>query len=285
MSAAASPSHVWINGHVLPAAVARLSPFDHGWLVGDGAFETLVARGGKPFAVRRHYQRLLITCAALGIDPPSAEVFRQALHAAMQAVGLSEARLRFTISSGDGPMGSDKGDSPPTMTAVAVPVPTWPAAAKLCVVPWTRNENGALAGLKTTSYADNVRALAHAKAQGCGEAIFANTRGDLCEGTGSNVFIISGQTLATPPASAGCLLGIVRGLVIEATRARGISVEERPISMAEFPASEEAFITSSTRDVMPVSHINGRALGQVPGALTAQAAAALAELMARDFDP
>ncbi len=279
------PSHLWINGHVLPSAVARLSPFDHGWLVGDGAFETLVARAGVPFALRRHHERLVDSCAALGIEPPTLLIFRDALLAVMRATGHSDARLRFTISSGDGPMGSDKGESMPTMTAVAVAVPAWPPSTAVVTVPWTRNETGALAGFKTTSYGENVRALAYAKAHSAGEAIFPNTRGLLCEGTGSNVFLVIDGVLTTPSLDSGCLPGITRALVLEACGARGLVIQEIPIAMADFTACEEAFITSSTRDVMPVSHIDGRALKHLPGAFTARAAAALAELMSSDVDP
>jgi branched-chain amino acid aminotransferase len=281
----ATPSHLWINGHVLPSAVARLSPFDHGWLVGDGAFETLVARAGVPFALRRHHERLVISCTALGIPPPSLETMLEAFHAVMRATGLSDARLRFTISSGEGPMGSEKGASAPTMTAMAVPIPNWPPCTAVLTVPWTRNESSALAGLKTTSYGENVRALLHAKANGAGEAILANTRGMLCEGTGSNVFVVLEGTLVTPSLATGCLPGVTRALVLEACHSCGLTVREDAIPLADFITADEAFITSSTRDIMPISHINGRPLAHVPGALTTRAAAALAELMAGDVDP
>ena len=98
------------------------------------------------------------------------------------------------------------------------------------IVPWTRNENGALAGLKTISYAANVRALAYAHERGAGEAIFANTQGNLCEATGSNVFLVRDGVLITPPPSAGCLLGVTRALLLElGARGSGIATEERDV--------------------------------------------------------
>jgi len=279
------PPHVWINGSIVPTDQARLSPFDHGFTVGDGVFETLLGRLGQPFTLRRHWQRLATGCEALGIAVPSMEVMRQALLEVMQANGLQDARLRFTISSGDGPPSSEKGGSPPTMVAVATPVPAWPASTAVVTVPWTRNESGALAGLKCTSYAENVRALMYARARGAGEAILANTKGELCEGTGSNVFVVHEGGILTPPLHSGCLPGVTRALVIEACHAASLSIEERilPLSLLDFV--EEVFITSSTRGVHPVSAINGRALNKVPGDLTREAAQAFAELAASGNDP
>ncbi len=279
------PAYIWINGSIVPSAQARLSPFDHGFTVGDGVFETLPARQGQPFALRRHWQRLATSCEALGILVPPIETMRNALIEVMLANGLQEARLRFTLSSGEGPPSSDKSDSPPTMLAVATPVPVWPASSVVVTVPWTRNENGALAGLKCTSYAENVRALMHAKARGAGEAILGNTKGELCEGTGSNIFIVQQGCILTPPLLSGCLPGVTRALVIEACRAASMPVEERTLPLSVVNEIEEAFITSSTRGVHPVSAINGRALRQVPGELTRKAAQAFAALAASHFDP
>ena len=272
------PAYIWINGSIVPSAQARLSPFDHGFTVGDGVFETLPARQGQPFTLRRHWQRLAVSCEALGIPVPPIEMMRNALIEVMQANGLQEARLRFTLSSGEGPPSSDKSDSPATMLAVATPVPVWPASSAVVTVPWTRNENGALAGLKCTSYAENVRALMHAKARGAGEAILGNTRGELCEGTGSNIFIVQDGCIHTPPL-------LSRALVIEACRAASVPVEERTLPIGNLAEVEEAFITSSTRNVHPVSAINGRVLKRVPGELTQKAAQAFAALAASSFDP
>ena len=279
------PAYVWINGSIVPTDQARLSPFDHGFTVGDGVFETLLGRGGRPFTLRRHWQRLATACEALGIAVPSMEVMRQALLEVMQANGLQDARLRFTISSGEGPPSSEKGGCPPTMVAVATPVPAWPGSSPVVTVPWTRNERGALAGLKCTSYAENVRALMYARTRGAGEAILANTKGELCEGTGSNIFVVHEGGVLTPPLHSGCLPGITRALVIEACRAASVSIEERTLPLSILDSVEEVFITSSTRGVHPVSAINGRALNHVPGSLTREAAQAYAELAASGNDP
>lgn len=279
-----NPAFVWLNGRVLPTAEAHFSPFDHGITVGDGVFETLPDRGRGPVALTRHWQRLVRSCEAMGITPPAMEVFRDALREVMAANGLTDARLRFTVTAGEGPVGSDKGDAPPTLLAVAVPQTVWPAATPVVTVPWTRNERDPLAGVKSTSYGGNVVALAYAKKQGAGEAIFANTQGDLCEGTGSNVFIVREGVALTPPLDSGCLAGVTRALVLEACQRAGIPVRECPLAMSEFLEADEAFLTSSTRDVHPILSINGRTLSRVPGEVTRAVAYAFAALLTADVD-
>jgi branched-chain amino acid aminotransferase len=161
------------------------------------------------------------------------------------------------------------------------PQTPWPPTASVVVVPWPRNERGALAGLKTTSYAENVVALARAQEEGADEALFGNTAGNLCEGTGTNVFVVVGDRLITPPLSSGCLAGVTRELLLEVDPA----IIESDVPLTQLPSVDEAFLTSSTRDVMPISAIDGRALRAVDGAHTQRASAALRELQARTFDP
>ena len=141
-----------------------------------------------------------------------------------------------------------------------------------------RNERGALAGIKSTSYAENVIALARAREAGASEAIFPNTVGNLCEGTGTNIFVEHEGRLVTPPLSSGCLAGVTRGLVLEVTDA-----EEADLGIDVLRTTTEAFLTSSTRDVMAIDRIDDRAM--TPGPLSAAAAAAFAELMAATTDP
>ena len=155
-----------------------------------------------------------------------------------------------------------------------------PRTADVTVVPWPRNEQGALSGVKSTSYGENVIALAHARRQGSGEAIFANTAGRLCEGTGSNVFVVAGSRLLTPPLSSGCLDGVTRALVIEVAGA-----EEEDLPIEAFSQASEAFLTSTTRDLQPIRCVDGRPLPAVAGPVTTRAVAAFAELVAATDDP
>ncbi len=258
---------LWLNGKLLPAAEVRISPFDHGLLVGDGVFETLVARGGLPFAPQLHHERLVRSCELMGLPPMEESDFQAALVAVLQANELKEARLRVTLTSGDGPLGSDRGTEPCTHLVTATALKPWPPTERVWTVPWPRCELSALAGVKSTSYGENVIALAYAKARGAGEAMMANTRGELCEGTGSNVFVVMHGQLMTPPLTSGCLAGITRRLVLDACHSAGIICQERDLPLSVLEHCEEAFLTSSTRDVHPIDQIDGRPL-PAPGLIT-----------------
>lgn len=276
---------VWLNGSLVPNHEARVSPSDHGFTVGDGAFETLSAHDGKIFAITLHWRRLVRSCEVLGIQPPPRDAFHDAMQTTLNASSLRDARVRFTVSSGEGPQGSGRGGAGPTLCCVAAPAPVYGETEAVVTVPWTRNERGALAGVKSTSYAENVIALAHAKQHGAGEAIFTNTRGELCEGTGTNVFIIRGDAVQTPPLSSGCLAGVTRALVIGLCRTHGIPLLEEVLPGSALAEADEAFLTSTTRGVHPISQVDGRTLSQTVGPLTRRVAGLFRELVSRDPDP
>ena len=147
-------------------------------------------------------------------------------------------------------------------------------------MPWPRNERGATAGLKTTSYAENVVALRAAHDAGADEALFVDTRGRVCEGTGSNVFYFVNGHLVTPSLATGCLAGVTRELVMELV---DVMVADAPVGL--LAGADEAFITSSTRDVLPVSHLDGHPFPSCPGPRTTAAMEALAGLQATTLDP
>ena len=271
---------VWLNGALLPAHQARISPFDHGWLVGDAVFETLVIVRGMPFAASRHLDRLAYSASQMDITLPDVDELRQAMVDVAAANGLHEGRLRVTVSSGAGPLGSARGESPPTAMVAATPQTPWPESSDVATMTWSINENNPLAGLKTVSYGANVRALAQANAVGAAEAIFPNTKGELCEGTGSNVFLVHQGELITPSLASGCLAGITRQLVIELTGAT-----ERDVPIAELARCTEAFLTSTTRNVHPIYTVDQQRLQMCPGPVTQAAAAAFQQLMADNIDP
>jgi branched-chain amino acid aminotransferase len=279
----ATPSFVWINRRLSLTSEAHLSPFDHGLLVGDGAFETLITYRGTPFALKRHCKRLDHSCEVLGITPPHMGEIHDAMLAVMKANGLAEARLRVTVTSGSGPMGSDRGQEPPTVIVAATPLKPWPPNEKLVTVPWPRNERSALAGVKSTSYAENVVALAFAKARGAGEALFLNTRGEVCEGTGSNLFIVQDGVVRTPPLTSGCLAGVTRDLVVEICEKRGIPCSEETLSPSDLIDCQEIFITSSTREVHPVIQLDDRPLK--PGPITQRLGQIYHQLTLEEVDP
>ncbi|CAN5863201.1 aminodeoxychorismate lyase [soil metagenome] len=243
---------IWLNGRLRPAVEAGVFPLDRGFTLGDGVFETLRAYGGIPFASTRHWQRLAQACETTGLPVPTCDEFTHVLSATLAANDLLEARVRFTVTRGSDPEGHS-----PTVVCSATPAITFAATERVATAPWTRNENGALAGVKSLSYAENVMAIAHAKRESAGEALFFNTRGELCEGATTNIFIVKDTNVFTPPLSSGCLAGVTRELVIELCRDHQISISEIPLSSRELMDADEAFLTSSTRAVQPISHING----------------------------
>ena len=271
---------VWIDGELLPAAEARVSPFDHAVLTGDGVFETLRVYRGVPFAARRHLDRLARSASGLRLPEPDRDLLRTVMDEVVAANGLVDGRLRITVTGGAGSLGSDRTAVRPTVIVAVGPPTAWPAATDVVVVPWPRNERGALAGLKTVSYAENVVALAHAHDRGAGEAVFGNLAGNLCEGTGTNVFVGLDGRLVTPPLASGCLAGVTRELLVEL-----VDVVEQDLPLSALAAADEAFLTSSTREVQPIRAVDGKSLGAAPGPLTEAASSGLADLVLRDIDP
>ena len=269
----------WVNGNLVDPLEGTVSAVDHGIVVGDGVFETLKVTNGVPFAISRHVKRLGFSSQGLGISLPDEDLVRKAINEVLNKDPSAE-RLRVTWSSGPGPLSSTRGDSGGTLSVASSPGTNWPVSEKVHLSEWTRNENGALTGLKTTSYAENVRALHSAHEVGCSEAVFLNTSGWLCEGTGTNIFLVVDETLVTPDLSSGCLAGITRELVLEIEE-----VEERELSLSEASGASEAFLTSSTRDISPISNLGEIVLPNAPGPVTLRVAEKFAQLIASNPDP
>ncbi|MFD4990342.1 aminotransferase class IV [Streptomyces sp. NPDC058374] len=271
---------IWLDGALRDAGTARVSVLDHGLTVGDGVFETLKTVGGRAFALTRHLDRLARSARGLGLPDPDLDEVRRACAAVLQAGPLPMGRLRVTYTGGLSPLGSDRGQEAPTLVVAHGEAHPRPETTAVVTVDWTRNERGALTGLKTTSYAENVVALARAREQGATEALFGNTAGALCEGTGSNVFVVLDGEIHTPPVSSGCLAGITRALAVEWTGA-----QETDLPMDVLDRADEVFLTSSLRDVQGVHRVDGRTLADAPGPVTAKAIRVFAERSAADIDP
>jgi branched-chain amino acid aminotransferase len=276
-----SAGPVWINGALYAPEDAQVSVFDHGILVGDGVFETIKAVRGVSFALTRHLDRLAVSAAGLGLAEPDLDAIRQGtLDVLAAAPAWDLARVRITYTSGIGPLGSDRGTQGTTAVVAAAEQKPFPATGDVSVVPWPRNERGALTGLKTTSYGDNAKALAYAHDHGGAEAIFGNLAGNLCEGTGSNVFLARGGRLITPPLSSGCLAGITRALVLE-----WVGGSEEDVPLSAFGEADEAFLTSTTRDVQPIRAVDGKVFPAAPGPVTRKAMEVFATRGSADLDP
>jgi branched-chain amino acid aminotransferase len=279
-TAPATAPAVWIDGHLYAdAREARVGATDHGLVVGDGVFEALKVTPAGPFALRRHLNRLERSAAAMGLPAPDRTAVLRGVEAVLAERRFSYGKVRITYTGGDGPLGSQAAYGSPTLVVAAASATVPPASTDVVTAPWRRNEHGALTGVKSTSYGENVRGLAYALAHDCGETVFLNTAGNVCEGTGTNVFCVFGDEIVTPPLSAGPLAGITRELLLE-----WVPVTERDLTLEEALTADEVFLTSSLRDVQLVERWDGHAFTGL-GALSAGVAGVFAERSGADLDP
>lgn len=270
---------VWMDDRLVPADQATVDVTDRGWLLGHGVFETVRIDGGIPFGLSRHLQRLRRSAAIAAIDLRWDD---DALHGAVKAttdaavsdLGVFEGRLRVTVTAGP------EGGSPTLLiTAMVGPLPTGPAAVVLS--PWSVNEHGPLVGAKTTSRLDYTLALHEARNRGADEAVLVNTAGHLVEASASNLFLVVAGRLSTPALSTGCLPGVTRDLVMESSEV----AERDDLTIDDLRFAPEAFLTSTTRGVQPISTVDGGPLRSVPGPLTRSAAVTLDTLRATNPNP
>jgi branched-chain amino acid aminotransferase len=271
---------IWLNGRLYnDPHQATVAGIDHGLVVGDGVFETLKVTEHGAFAVRRHLARLSRSAAALSLPAPDHGQIREAIDAVLDGRDFPRGKLRVTFTGGRGPLGSEPAYGPPTLIIMLASVDVAPQLTSVVTAPWTRNEHGALAGVKSTSYAENVRGLGYAANNNATEAIFLNTAGHICEGTGTNIFMIFGDKVITPPLSSGPLAGITRELILEWS-----AVEQRDLTLDEARLADEVFITSSMRDVQGVERWDDQTFSRA-NTVTRAVAAAFAERSEADLDP
>jgi branched-chain amino acid aminotransferase len=271
---------IWLDGVVYAdPSEATIAGTDHGLLVGDGVFETLKVTESGAFAVRRHLNRLTRSAAALHLPAPDHLQIRKAIDAVLADRDFPRGKLRITYTGGRGPLGSDAAYGPPTLLVALVAADPAPPLTSIVTAPWTRNEHGALAGVKSTSYAENVRGLAYATERGASEAIFLNTAQHVCEGTGTNIFLVFGDAVVTAPPSAGPLAGITRELIMEWS-----PVEERELTLEEAKRADEVFLTSSMRDIQGIERWDDQILSSVRP-VTKALTAIFAERSRADIDP
>ena len=227
-----------------------------GVTLGVGVFETMIWEDGRVVALDYHWQRLCKGLRLLGLPDVDRQEMTTALHTVHEANGQRLDRLRFTVTQRD--------ETAADLVASATQLHPWPDEERVTLSAFTVNPDSPIAGIKSTSYADHLLALAHARKHSYGEALMMNTRGQLCEGTSSNVFVVIDDEIMTPPTSSGCLSGITRKIILEC----GLPVKERNISAEELARASEVFITSSTRHIQAVGTLDLRKLPGSVGTVT-----------------
>ncbi|MFW7415240.1 aminotransferase class IV [Demequina sp. SO4-18] len=261
---------VWSGGSLRASDEPIITATDHGLTVGDGVFETITIRDGRPFALTRHLARLRYSAARIGLAEPAEDAIRAGVEAVMEAGKGSLTRLRVTVTSGPGPMSSARGDGAQTVVITGGQAAR-PRVCHAVRAPWHRNERSPLSGVKSTSYGENAVMAGYARERGADEALVANTHGNLCEGTATNVFVECDDEILTPPLASGCLPGITRGLALEWAADAGLPIRvaapgELTMGVLDAAIDGRAFlaVTSSTRGVQHVASLDGRDLAAGP---------------------
>jgi len=283
---------IYLNGRLISRSKAKLSSFDHGFLYGYGLFETMRAYQGHIFRLARHLARLRRSAQSLGLTHSILHVVevKQSLETACMATlevnKLKDARLRLTVSAGEGDMTPDPGTcSNPTVLVTArnlVPLPPekYESGFKAALSSLRRNSQSPLSRLKSTCYMENILARMAARVAGCDEAILLNEQGYLAEGSTTNIFLASNGELITPSLESGVLPGITREAVLEIARASNIKTMERQVELKELIEAEEAFVTNSILELMPLTWFDGKPIGTgKPGQLTQNLIAAYRKLV------
>ena len=266
-----------VNGIVTPAEEARVSVLDNGFTFGDSVYETLRTYAGRPFEWERHLRRLRASAGRLGFDIPlSNDDLLARLDAVLAPAANPESYIRIIVSRGLGDISYhfDTVKGPTVVIAVkpCVSYPEWhyTQGVPVALVSVRRNHPQALdPAIKSSNLLNNVLALREAQARGAEEALLLNQGGEVAEGASTNVFVVRDGALITPVLEAGILAGITRELVLEIARALSLPVREDVLRPEDLMDADEAFLTSTTREVAPIRTVDGRPVGPgQPGPVT-----------------
>ena len=266
-----------VDGQLGTGEDRLLSPLDQGFLFGASVYETVRTYDGVAFLVERHLKRLHESARALGIDfDESDETLMQRIHETLEASGDAESSVRIVVSAGVGAIDYRQGSTKkPTIVIVVRPLQPFPESlyqdgATASFVSIMRAGRGNLSPrIKSSNLLNNLMALRQAHERGAYEALMLNPKGEVCEGSMSNVFVVTDATIATPPISAGILEGITRELVISIAREGGLDLEERILLPDELLGTDEVFITASSRQVVPIVKVDEQPIADGrPGPIT-----------------
>jgi branched-chain amino acid aminotransferase len=255
---------VYLNGRIVPVEEARISPFDHGFLYGDGIFETMRVYGGAVLGFDEHLRRLGRSAALIEMKLPLSNAqFRAAVVALIEENGFVEATVRITVSRGAGDFGlSPRLCATPTVFIAAVPLKPYTEEFRrtgvfVITARTRRNLREALEPrIKSLNFLNNIMAKLEAERAGAFEALMLNHAGHLAECSVSNIFFVKNEAVHTPSSECGILEGITRGMVMDTARGAGLKVSEGMFSPAELYAADEVFLTNTTMEIMPVRRVD-----------------------------
>ena len=278
------PGAVYVNGRITPEDQAVVPVFDHGFLYGEGVYEVCRSYRGRPFLLDRHLHRLRRSASLIALPVPfTDEGFAARIDGTMKAAGLlpwtpdgEDAYIRLLLTRGIGDLTYDPAACPvPTLVIIARPhhapeAMIYNEGVGITIVPIQRNAPAALNPLiKSNNLLNNALAMQRALGAGGFEAVMRNSRGELAECSQSNLFVVSSGVVRTPPLEAGLLAGITRQLVLELSRGAHFATEETTLHDADLLEAEEAFITSSTREIVPVVRVDHTTIADgKPGVVT-----------------
>jgi branched-chain amino acid aminotransferase len=259
-----------VNGRVTPAEDAKVSVLDNGFAYGDSAYEVLRTYGGRPFEWGRHMKRLRASTGRLGFGIPQTddELLKQLVVLLARAEN-PESYIRLIVSRGVGDLSYDfERVAGPTVVMVVKPSLPHPEShyeegIDVAIVDVRRNHPRALdPAIKSSNLLNNVLAVRQAQARQAEEALLLNQEGQLAEGASTNVFLVHGGTVLTPPLATGILAGVTRDVVLHLLAELGIPAQEQVLSAEDLRGADEGFVTSSTREVVPIRRVDGRPIGE-----------------------
>jgi branched-chain amino acid aminotransferase len=270
---------VYINGKLYDKQDAKISVYDHGLLYGDGVFEGIRVYAGKVFRLRQHIDRLYESARHIQLEIPlSREQMTEAVTSTVKVNGKDNAYIRLIVTRGAGYLGLDpRKTTDPQIIVIVDDISMYPPemyenGMEIVTAATIRNHPDALSPrVKSLNYLNNILAKIEAIQGGCFEALMLNTRGEIAECTGDNIFVVKAGVLKTPPADAGILEGVTRNAVIEIARAAQIPVNETALTRHDVYTADECFLTGTAAEVIPVVKCDKRIIGTgKPGPITKQ---------------
>lgn len=261
---------IWLDGQWLDRDSAKISVFDHGLLYGDGIFEGIRVYNGKVFRLAEHVDRLFASARAIDLDiGMSRPEFSAVVEEAVKRSGLREAYIRPIVTRGVGDLGIDpRKCERPTVIVIVDTIRIWPEEryqqGLACVTAATPipHREAMSPRVKSLNYLPHVLAKLEGNVAGADEVLMMDSSGHVCEGSGQNLFVVNGRTLRTPPPWAGILLGVTRNAVMELAAGAGYTVREEMLNRYDIYTADEAFLTGTASEIVPIRSLDGRAIGQ-----------------------